>query len=391
MLKLISTRTYAGELLDCRNLTLECEFYQLKEDQMRELSLAIASFIIEITHENFVSKWSVDRKQLRVGTKNILDRILCMKMGWFTCEAFVKSNLIFNAKTYYQYETSIDKDFYHFRQHSPFVSVDYQNYWSALFPKGYIQNEDIPMKIDKLFNETKYKHTSIYLSPDFQSYFLAFPYSKQPNLYYGSFRITISAFCLQDCLEEYAKLFYWRMCEIAEKYIKLNARVMLQPIQVAQRICSPYMNYFGRHGNDNSHKEAGYTPQEWYPVYQVCGIEWANIISPLAQTHLNVLNILQTQQNNLDIRQISGGTLLVKSTKPIEKYTVNDAKMIKRILLPALYPGGWSISLKKIFKNDCPVQFRPRFNWAIVPVFKEEISVLGTDLIFRTKNLSLDD
>lgn len=78
---------------------------------------------------------------------------------------------------------------------------------------------------------------------------------------------------------------------------------------------------------------------------------------------------------------------LVKSNKSVEKFDVDDSLNLKRLLYPALFPGGCSFSLRRLFEKDVVNAFMasfPRSDWANVPVFDEEISIVGTDLVISS-------
>ena len=169
---------------------------------------------------------------------------------------------------------------------------------------------------------------------------------------------------------------------------------MLQPFYATVKGNSPYMRYFGSHlRKDGSHEQAECAPHEWYSTYYLNGIEWANIISPLAQGHFptewfNEANI----SNGIQIQKLQNGCILAKMSSSIEEYDITDSIVMKRTLLPALFPGGSYIPLKALFKpivnNSFMVNF-PRSDWAIVPVLDDEVYVVGTDLVFQSNKLIL--
>jgi len=169
-------------------------------------------------------------------------------------------------------------------------------------------------------------------------------------------------------------------------YHRLNAQVMLQPIS-APVGTHPYMAYFGSNRNsDGSHIDTGQTPEEWYSTYYLQGVEWANIVSPRAKDH--ILHSLQGAVNSeiIQYRELSGGGILLKSAKPILACDVADAIELKKIVEDALYPGGRAKSVKQLLSaiDNHHISYLPRNDWAIVPIYPEEIEFVGENLVFRS-------
>jgi hypothetical protein len=57
---------------------------------------------------------------------------------------------------------------------------------------------------------------------------------------------------------------------------------------------------------------------------------------------------------------------------------------VKRFLYPALYPGRCAIPLS-VFRNKIQKESMsnfPRSNWAVVPMFENEIEIVSTYLVF---------
>lgn len=187
---------------------------------------------------------------------------------------------------------------------------------------------------------------------------------------------------------EYAK-------QIAEEYVNMNARVRLQPIG------NTHMRYFGGDGKtDGSHTASNCMEQEWYSTYYLPEVEWLNIISPLARTHLPELDQNTPTSEAVLIEELQGGGLLVKSQKAVAQYGINDALELKRLLYSALYPGSSYKSLRDLFQErdlykQQPTNFwftsYPRSDWAIVPMFEEEIKIVSTYLVFsKVKELDCE-
>jgi hypothetical protein len=164
---------------------------------------------------------------------------------------------------------------------------------------------------------------------------------------------------------------------------------MLQPVTTAKG-GSPYMDYFGAYRNsDGSHIDVGYTPNEWYYSYYLCGVEWANVISPLARKHIPQLISEAAITKTVAVEEVNSGAILLKSQNEITQFDIDDSTVLKQLVQDALYPGGSEFSVKKMLdlnsiKQNCAAL--PRHNWAIVPVLEEEIEIVGSKIILRSSN-----
>ena len=377
-----STAMHLDHSIDARCLALSVEFYQLKKEEIIELSCSTLQWVTALMDDAFVVRYQAEH------IKGTASRI---KDSWtqatiegrgcsWSAEAFAACERIYNITSMARHMTSVLRGYHPI---SLEVSADFSEYWNDLLPLGNDRISIIP-GILKLFHQTGKKHIAAYLLPDVQMLFTGKPYARDIQQYYGSFKIYCNRFCLGSHLDSFAKSFCDFATALSEEYINMNARVQLQPLHPGWR--SPYMHYFGNYGMvDDSHLDMGYLASEWYPTYYVHGVEWFNILSPLAQTHLpNNSEFLNNAENTYFQKMPHGGSIIA-STKMIEAYDVNDAVALKKQIYSALYPGRSSISLKTLFQDD-PMKFRfatlPRCDWAIVPLLDNEVTVIGNDLVF---------
>lgn len=385
MEQLRSTVLYHGQPIDGTALTLSYEFYQLTHEQLHSLTHDALMFVFNIADNGFVANWNVNGKSFWKLDKKRMERFDGAEPYDFYCEAFCKSELVFDSKSFRKQSSRMERDILVLSRFTPGLSMDYRQEWNSLFPQGRPDRGEIKSKVQQLFTYENRKYTSVYCMPDLSAFFVSDEYTHHKKLYYGRFSISISAFCIGSMLDDFASLFYAHMLNIAARYCNLNARVMLEPTGRASEE-SPYMRYFGSHANvDGSHLETGHLPNEWYRSYYVRGIEWANVVSPLAQTHLDVASILKKDETGIEAQILTGGGLLMKSQSKIDGYSLDDARKMKRLLYPSLFPGYSSISLRRLFEENVPDFFMadfPRSDWATVPILDGEIEVIGTDLVF---------
>ena len=387
-LELISTAEHYGEAIDCRCLSFAFEFYQMSDKLIVDLSTEMVLWLNSFLKDGFISK-RFDMHTKSITVEKALSQLKIMvqlQKGWsYGQEAYAASSIVYNQKTMSNYSRRKRTELIKGDIHSG-VSVDYPQYWKELFPNGREDDDSIKRKIHRIFKEKNRNEISGYCLSDVQALLSICPYWNEPKSFWGSFKIDFSAFCLNDHLEDMADYFAKYARTIAEKYVNVNARVRLQPPG------STHMRYFGGDGKtDNSHIAANCRAIEWYSTYYLPEVEWLNIISPLARKHLPNLIPNTFTSTMILLDELNGGGLLLKSKKPITQYGIFDALELKRLVSPALYPGSSYKSLRDLFQErdlfkQHPTNFwfssYPRSDWAIVPIFEEEVKVVATYLVF---------
>lgn len=386
-LEFISTAECAGEPIDCRCLILAAEFYNLSQQQAQEMAEDFTKWVQEVVADEFVVKvmaggrW-VGKEKCLYNLKAALDA----QMGWaYGMEGMAISTAVHSVKSFNSYFQNVRRGMYRSSKIQRGVSVDYRDFWNDLFVDK-TDNSRVKQNILRIFREERKYLLSTYDLPDVQAYLMCTPYGKKPGLYYGSFAIHLSSFCVGKNVETIAKVFSVFAKHLSEKYVNLNARVMLQPH--IGPLCNPYLSLFTTLAySDKSHEENNCTKNEWYSTYYIPGAEWFNIISPLAQKHLSVTSSMDPF---IAVEQLSMGGLVVRSTKPILAFDVQDALELKRLLYSTLFPGMRTISFRTLFHDEIAqrtMSVFPRSNWALIPVFEAEVDVAYNQIVF-SKNVS---
>lgn len=375
-----TTLAVYDEPVDCRDLIMTFRFYELTEDQCKALASRTSSFLLELFRDRIYARWNHAGK-CRHGTTALFKELAEQGCMDFHFEGFVKSPQVFDRRTFSEWRKFMLYD----HQTPPHsirgVSMDYPAQWVKLFPCGRPTDMEIEEAIYQLFEMQGRKCVAIYHDFEIRGIFCASPYQKMPDKFYGSFDLSVSAYCLGDQLTDFSQRFLTYAEDIATTYHTINVQITLQP-----QGKDPYERYFrGMSGLDDSHIDAGRQPFEWYPSYYLHGIAWANIISPRTQTLLGSVDE-EKMQGSLSYH-LPGGALMVRSTKSIDRFDVEDARAIKKIIYSALKPGHLCIKLEWIFgKGDdtLPLGFThfPRKDWAVLPLFRDEISVVASHLVF---------
>jgi len=382
-----STAEYGLHPIDCRLLSLNLDFYELSSNQMAAMANDIVSWMETLLAENFVIRRSVDNRTIGANKviPNIRSALQSEKYVSYILEAMVTCPTVHSVATFRKYFRDLRDMMCLSKEatHSVLTSVDYSDYWYSLFPE--IENDDavIREKVLRIFRQEGKKMLGCYTLPDVQALLSCMPYEFKKNLYHGSFGIDISAFCLNSDLDETAKSLADFALYLTGTYVNLNAHVQLQP-----DTGSPYTRIFGRPiKQDESCKPADCLYREWYPTYYLSGVEWLNILSPLTQQHFDSCPCTDVPADIASYRT-SSGNLIVQSTKDISKYDISDALKLKKVLYPALPPGTRTISYRTLFYDKMAAEDMvnfPRNRWEVVPVFEDELFVVGRCVVYSSK------
>lgn len=148
--------------------------------------------------------------------------------------------------------------------------------------------------------------------------------------------------------------------------------------------CSGHMKYFG----DESPLQLGpvpngYFPIEWYPYYYICGAEWFNVISPLAQAHLPMLFNDAENIPEILVKKHSNGSVNLKLQMDPDLVDVSDLRKMRDLLYNGLYPGMKRM-VKKYFLDPqrTGLLSKPRMKWEILPIHEEEIIETEDEILF---------
>jgi hypothetical protein len=386
------------QAIDCRRLTLHIGYYFLNQDAVSALASDFIHWLQANVADSCIFRWHHNGKVC--GHKHVLttDRwaipeVVGLRLGF---DAYVKNSAISNASAIVKYQKSISLVYAQYRRNVNVArfasesSVDYPAFFDAKLPVIRQEDSTIVDNIAEIFSEKGRKLMSFHRESDLNGHVTAYPYQEHPGLYYGSVSISFSAFCLDTSLDQIAHALVRFACSLSEMYGKLNAHVCLQPKTFSgYDKASPYMRYFGKHlQGDGSCESAQCHPEEWYPTYYLCGVEWMNILSPLTKQHLAEHRV-QSGGAGVSVQALRSGGLQVMSTKPITAYEIEDALTLKQIVLPALYPGKGSVPLRGIYPGEgCfrVYDWCPRNDWAIVPIEKTEVEIVGPNIVFFSRN-----
>ena len=388
-----SSAQYIEHPLDCRRLTLSLRYFHLRKEQVIDLAEWITQWVRSFAEGQFVFDCYCNQSYTK--EKNLFSQIVDdlnkdnrVSVGY--C-AYNVSPAVYNKTSMRAFQRKLKgiHPVYSFgwdveTSYSTDESIDYPRYFNERFPLQRPEKEQLIDLVHQVFQEEGKVYRTLHVWSDFNGGFQAEPYRSDPDLFGGSAYISFGSFCLGDSIQETAELLAEFATEIASMFVHVNAQVALQPAERAGTgYRNPYMKYFGSYVKpDGVEAESGYSFEEWYPTYYICGIEWFNLLSPLTAHRLPEVNSAYT-------RKTPWGGIIIQSPKKITEYDVSDAMRLKRILKPVIYPGISYITMRGMFpwQNTRRIySWCPRFNWAIVPVEKHEIEIIGSNLVFDNTN-----
>ena len=383
--QVLSTAMYSRKVIDCRLLSLNLEFYSFSKAQVFSLAEDTINWINSLLADKFVVRRMLEKKSISFGKElsSFKEHLQTRNYASYLVDAMVKSPVVYNVRTFRDY-------FRNLRDHLSTeeagldmgVSVDYPDYWNCLFPHEERDPKAFKEKLCRIFREARKIMKGYFLLPDLQALLHVSPYKHAQNQYFGCISIDMSAFCLNGHIDSMAEHFAKFATQLSNTYVQLNARVSLQPTTY-----NPYTRLFQDHRvYDGSHEAAMCTEHEWYRTYYAQGVEWFNAISPLTRQHFTTIPNSDLSRNMLE--EGPSGNLFFKSDKTISSYDIGDALVMKQLLYPALMPGWSEFSYRVLFHDELhreSMHAFPRHDWAIVPVFEDEIYIVGRNVVLSSK------
>lgn len=367
-------------MIDARYLHMEAEYFELEKKQADFFLKSFVTWCESFFSDQFIVDWYWNGKKIKAET--LLDIIKRECAGVIGVEGAVLCETIYNKRTLHAYKKSLLYPVFGDKTDIE-VSGDYFTFYREQATK--IRNKQVDWKnaVLSFFYETNRIGQTTVQRLEVGGYATKIPYHTKANLFYGDIGLSIPIFCLGEQISQVANKFTMFLDKLSEEIVNLNGRVAVTPINYPSK-CSGHMKYFG---NDVRLQVGpapnGYTLKEWYPHFFICGAEWFNVISPLAQTHLPTLYVDAGKFPEVMVTKHSNGSINLKLRMRPDLVDVGDLQKMRDILYDGLYPGLGRI-LKKDFLNPLDTSFlsKPRIKWEIIPVHEEEIIETEDEILF---------
>ena len=379
-----STVLLRHELIDCRMLQLELEFYELNQSQIKVVANHVFFKIIEMLKEIFFVSWTWKNRRMQENgvRKRINDLVGYVDFGF---EGDVFSNMVFDEKTFKQYDSQLLHDASVSRKET-LVPVDYLDKYYELFGNA-LTSEQCKEALLEMFNSSGRRKIAKWRNHDVSGLFSSCPYVNRQDLYYGGFVLKINLTCLGSEISCFAEKMIELARGIADITSQTSARIALSPMNWSSP-CSGHMMYFGDGIiKDTTHRKNGFLDIEWNRFNYVRGAEWWNLISPLQRKHLPLLSKELQFYENIAVEELPGGGVIVCSKRNILQTDIPELMDIKKLLYDALYPGK-AIILREHLEDPDLFGFRvkPRQQWEYVPMLEDEIIVMSDRVVFQHKH-----
>ena len=114
----------------------------------------------------------------------------------------------------------------------------------------------------------------------------------------------------------------------------------------------------------------------------LCGYDWANVISPAVHTKLLCSPFPDSDNSIVQMRKLDSGAVFLRLNQSVERTDVVELAYLKRLLYPALYPGGSIFAVNQIKANNT-AGFLPRCRWELCPIDEDEIETSNGAVVFR--------
>ena len=361
--------------IDNRILSMDVKFYMLSIENVKRLAAEFWEFVQNVFQNDFIirSEWGDRKKGFRIDLKKEIDA--AQDEIDFCFEGDFVSSLVHSTKTFRQFDNLLLFD-WHSRRGMP---EDYAACYHTLFPYRQMSVSAIRQSLVELFSMPGKIPAAPFPNHDFSGRFMGLSYWNHPEMYRGTFELTIAKECLGtelSCIANAMAIFMESIsCELHNigGFVRIGSSLNMD--------YTPYMYYFGNdYRMDGSHELAHCFPIEWYPYYYHNGIEWFNILTPLAAEKLRS----RTPNSQLLCRELESGAIIVQLRKPIEHSDVSDYTIMKDYLYPALLPGMSQIPINVLLDPEATGYLaKPRMSWEILPISPEEIFIENGNLILR--------
>ena len=367
-------------MIDARYLHLEAEFFELEKSQSDFLLRSFVIWCESFFSEQFVVDWYWKERNVKVET--LLEKIKQEGTCYAGIEGAVRCQRIYNKKTFRAYKKELWYPITGGKRDTE-IFEDYFDFYRERVAQ--INNKQIEWKdaILSFFNEPNRIAQTTIQHLEVEGYVIRTPYFSNADLFNGEIGLSIPIFCLNKQVSSVAEWFAIFLNEISCQIANMNGRVAVTPMDGSSK-CSGHMKYFGNESRlQLGPVPNGYFPIEWYPYYYICGAEWFNVISPLAQAHLPMLFDDAENIPEIFVKKHSNGSVNLKLQMNPDLVDVSDLRKMRDLLYNGLYPGMKRM-VKKYFLDPqrTGLLSKPRMKWEILPIHEEEIIETEDEILF---------
>lgn len=382
MITLESLAMHSAEIVDCRMLQLEIEFYQLDVVQLKRFSASLLNKIHEWFKSNCYIEWNNNNH--KVGFDKLLKQS-DSSTGYIIWDfsGDVISPVVYNRSTYRKYDIWLE-DQLNFAKVNSHIPIDYFDIFDSCIP----QSKD-PALIKKglleLYNKKGLFKKAYWRDHDLGGWMFSVPYRNHKELYHGTANVSIALACLGDSCVAWAEKFSDFLVELSCEVKNISGRVMSSPIGCPAAAGSGHMVYFASDVSSFT-CPLGIMESEWRDAYYLRGAEWFNLLSPIQTERLQLPTPAKHDTNSPVFKRLSNNAIIIKSCKDILHTDIPELAQVKDYLRSVLYPGSRKFDITFLEPRKTEGFGGPRTQWEVVPMLPEEIDVTDQYIRFHFLN-----
>ena len=192
MNKYRSMATCPYEIVDGRMLQCELEFHLLDQEQLKKLAAVCFVESQRLTGNEFYLNWMFGTH--RISANKLLERIDCAD-DWvdFSFEGDVVSDIVYNAKTFKQYDRWLLHDDPRHLD-TTLMPRDYFDVFQEYIP-GPVASDQLKASLLQLFNKDGLVKKAYWRGHDISGGMWSTPYWNNKHLYHGNFRFRVALDC----------------------------------------------------------------------------------------------------------------------------------------------------------------------------------------------------
>ena len=371
----IEYRSMSEELYvptDCRVILVTANYVTNTHASAIQAAQKLCRFIINLQDGQFVSRWHYKNRETSDngigGLMNVFDDSFS-----FWNESNVKSQYIYNVKTFHEYSKTLRYD-YNVIQLYGLPSIDYPEFISELLSIPPQSSEEWKEKVLSLLRESPRVNQNYYNNYDMTCLFDCHRVST--NELRGQFTIQMAVGTANGQEQKVAEAFASFLQEESLILNDVSGQVGISPWPCGFGI-TPYMKYFGNFPDTATKEEQRRSVYEY-----LCGVEWGNLVSfsirpKLAAQEKKISTTQGVKQINLE-----NGSTFIQLETPINQVGVQELALKKQLLYPALFPGESEFVIATTFSPEA-TRFSLRRLWENIPVSEEEISISFEKIVFH--------
>lgn len=373
------------QCVDSRWIYMEADYFQLTKEQKSGFVSAFAEWCAAFYEKDFLISCHVnDHKTPFI---NLAEKIQSCEDHIIVFEGAVRTDQISDSRAFNRFTKFMER--YENETCPSDASVDYTTFYrrqKAKFSAGSITLKEFVLS---LLREPGKICISPAHFPELQGCACGRAYEHNSTQFHGSISVALSVYSAGENLEQIAEDMADFLTSQGELYQNINGRVGITPLSFPCEH-SAHMCYFDdKVYMDGSHEQAGIAPEEWYPYYHLRGVEWFNLISPLAKCNIPGLLQADARSQRIQVRGLDSGGVIVRLNTPLIGVDVADLLPVKELLYDGLYPGMRELPIEVFMDEEymAPIA-KIRMQWECIPVLDDEIVITDKSIIFRHKKCS---